>query len=316
MATGMTLVTGATGFAGSHLLDRLAGHGRLVAWHRPGRPAPQPTPNIDWRPVDLLDGAGVRDAVRAAGALRIYHLAGAARADTAWQSVVPHLRANVVGTHHLLGAVREAGLPCRVLVVTSAMIYQSTGRPIDEDTPLLPSGPYGVSKLAQDELARRAFAEDGLDVVIARPFNHAGPRQGAGFVVSSFARQIALAETGAGPREVRVGNLDACRDLSDVRDVVEAYERLMAGAPAGRPYNICSGRVVRVGDLLDELLRLARVPLAVSVEAGRLRPGDATVFAGNPARAAAEVGWSARTPVATTLRDTLEWWRTTVGAAG
>lgn len=314
MAIGTTLVTGASGFAGSHLLDRLARHTAIVAWHRPGTQL-SGAADVEWRGVDLLDRAATIQAIGAARPSRIYHLAGAPHVDTAWKSVVPHLQTNVLGTHHLLEAVRQAGRPCRVLVVTSAMIYAASDQPITEDAPLLPSSPYGLSKLAQDQLARRAFADDAMDVVIARSFNHAGPRQDPGFVVSSFARQIALIEAGQAPAEVRVGNLDARRDLTDVRDVVEAYEHLMETAPAGRPYNVCSGRAVRIGDLLNGLLRLSAVPVRVTVDETRLRPSDVPVLAGDPTRIRTELGWIPRTPVDQTLHDTLGWWRTAVGAA-
>jgi GDP-4-dehydro-6-deoxy-D-mannose reductase len=138
------------------------------------------------------------------------------------------------------------------------MVYEVGTEPIDESAPLRPASPYGLSKLAQDELARRAAAEDGLDVVVARPFNHIGPRQGPGFAVSSFARQIALIEAGRAEPVIEVGNLDARRDFSDVRDVVAAYEALMTHGRAGRAYNICSGQDTRLADVLDALVALAR----------------------------------------------------------
>ena len=143
--------------------------------------------------------------------------------------------------------------------------------------------------------------------MIARPFNHAGPRQAAAFVVSSFARQIARIEEGLAPPELRVGNLDARRDMTDVRDVVEAYDVLMASAPSGRPFNICSGRAWKVGDLLDELLHVARVPIRVVLDEARLRPIDVPVVQGDAARIRAELGWAPRIPVEQMLSDTLEW---------
>src|SRR5262249_10553771 len=158
--------------------------------------------------------------------------------------------------------------------------YQASDDPIDEGAPRVPSNPYGVSKLAADDLALRAAVEDGLDVVVARPFNHAGPRQSPEYVVSSFARQIARIEAGLAPPVIDVGNLAARRDLTDVRDVVAAYERLMDAAPGGRPYNICSGRAWRVADLLDELRHLSSVQVRVEIDVARLRPSDTPVIQG------------------------------------
>lgn len=304
-----TLITGATGFAGGHLLDRLADRAPLVAWYRPGGRPPDTSRHIDWQPVDLLNPGMVAHAIEEASPTQIFHLAGAPQVASSWVSAVPHLRTNVLGTHHLLEAVRRSGRPCRILVVSSAQIYQVSDDPVDENAPLVPSSPYGLSKLAQDRLADRAWRDDGMDVVIARPFNHAGPRQAPEFAVASFARQIARIEAGLAPPELRVGNLDTRRDMTDVRDVVEAYDLLMAAAPAGRPFNICSGRAWKVRDLLDELLHAARVPVSVVVDEARLRPSDVPVVQGDASRLRSEMGWAPRIRVEQMLSDTLEWWR-------
>jgi GDP-4-dehydro-6-deoxy-D-mannose reductase len=309
MTVGTTLVTGATGFAGGHLLDSLTDHAPVVAWYRPEGHPPDPNRHLDWRAVDLLDPAAVADSIEDTMPAVIYHLAGAPQVDTSWASVVPHLRTNMLGTHHLLEAVKQLGRPCRVLVVSSAQIYQVSDEPLDESAPLIPPSPYGLSKLAQDQLALRACQDEGLDVVIARPFNHAGPRQRAAFAVSSFARQIARIEAELAPPVLAVGNLDTRRDLTDVRDVVDAYRVMMATAAAGRPYNICSGRAWKIGDLLEELLHFSRVRIAVTVDEQRLRPSDVPVVQGDASRIRAELGWEPRIPVEQTLSDTLEWWR-------
>ena len=315
MSTGGTLVTGAAGFAGSHLLDLFADDEPVSGWTRPGGREPGETRLIDWRAVDLLDPDAVADAFDGSAPSRIYHLGGAAHVGSSWSTMVPHLRTNTLGTHHVLEAVRRGGLACRILVVSSAQIYQLGDDVISEDTPLVPPSPYGLSKLAQDQLALRAAREDGMDVVIARPFNHIGPRQDPSFAVASFARQIARIEAGLAPAVIRVGNLDARRDITDVRDVVDAYHRLMQSAPAGRPYNICSGRAWRIGDLLEELVQLADVPVTIEVDDTRFRPNDVPVVQGDASRLRTELGWSPRIPVEQTLRDTLDWWRGEVRAA-
>jgi GDP-4-dehydro-6-deoxy-D-mannose reductase len=314
MASGSTLVTGAAGFVGSHLLEHLADAAPVVGWCRPGGRRPDESRHVDWQEVDIADAEAVGDAFDATAPSEIYHLAGASQVDTSWRSVVPHLRTNALGTHHLLDAVRRSGLECRVLVVSSAQVYQLGDEPIHEDAPLVPPSPYGLSKLAQDQLALRAVREDGLDVVVARPFNHIGPGQSPAFAVASFARQIARIEAGLDAPEMRVGNLDARRDVTDVRDVVDAYHRLMTSGAAGKAYNICSGRAWRIGDLLEELLHLARMPVQVAVDEARLRPNDVPVVQGDATRIRSELGWSPRIPVEQTLLDTLEWWRAEVRA--
>jgi GDP-4-dehydro-6-deoxy-D-mannose reductase len=202
-----------------------------------------------------------------------------------------------------------------VLVVTSAQVYEAIDRPVDESTRLLPASPYGLTKLAQDQLAAGAERVDGLDVVIARPFNHVGPRQAPGFAISSFARQIARIERGLDPPVIRVGNLDAQRDFTDVRDVVEAYCRIMDNAPSGRVYNICSGCAYRIGDLLDSLVGLAQVRIGVETDPARLRPSDAPLIVGDNSRLRTELGWAPRIAITTTLVDTLAWWRGEISAA-
>ncbi len=309
MLAGTTLVTGATGFAGSHLLDKLADHAPLIAWHRPKGHPPDPNRHLDWRPVDLTDAVEVSRAIEEALPSQIFHLAGAPQVAASFRSSVEHLQTNVIGTHNLLEAVRKSGRPCRVLVVSSAQIYQASDEPIDEASPLVPCTPYGLSKLAEDQLATRACGDDGMDVVIARPFNHAGPRQSAAYAVSSFARQIARIELGLAPPELLVGNLETRRDMTDVRDVVDAYDLMMQHAPSGRPFNICSGRAWRIGDLLDELLHLSRIPITVRLDPERLRPSDMPVLQGDATRIRSELGWKPMIRVEQMLSDTLEWWR-------
>jgi GDP-4-dehydro-6-deoxy-D-mannose reductase len=307
------LVTGAAGFAGSHLLDRLIGSGApIVGWYRPDMPPPARA-DVQWRGVELTDRASVAAAIAEDTPAQIYHLAGAPSVETSWTNAVPHLRINALGTHHLLEAVRIAGLPCRVLVVTSAQVYETREQALDEDSRLRPSTPYGLTKLAQDELARQAAAE-GIDAIVARPFNHVGPRQTAGFAIASFARQVARLEAGLDASVMRVGNLEPRRDLSDVRDVADAYVRLMAKGVSGREYNVCAGTAHRIGDVLDTLLRLATGSVTRETDAARLRPNDVPVVLGDATRIRSEIGWSPRIPFETTLRDTLDWWRAEVRA--
>jgi len=306
--TGTTLVTGATGFAGSHLLDRLAGRADVVAWHRPGGQAPAAA-GVRWQSVDVCDREAVWRSIAELTPARIVHLAGASNAASAAANVVPHLRANALGTHHVLDAVRLSSAATRVLVVSSAMIYGSSAQPLSEDAPPRPATPYGLSKLAQDELARRAAAEDGVDVVLARPFNHTGPRQDSGFALPSFARQIAMIETGHTPAELHVGNLDARRDLTDVRDVVRAYELLAVDGPKGGVFNICSGVAHRIGDLLDVLLGLSSTRIRVVADPARARAQDVDVLTGDGTRIRSALGWKPEIPIDETLRDTLAFWR-------
>ncbi len=309
MTKGVTLVTGAAGFAGRFLLDRLSYSSAIAAWHRPGGRPGDPERRVTWQAVDITDRDGVTQAIEEIQPTRIFHLAGAPNVATSWANAVSHLKINALGTHHILEAIRRSGRPCRLVVVTSALVYHATDDPIREDAVLRPSNPYGLSKLAQDQLALRAAHDEHLDVVVARPFNHIGPRQEPGFAVSNFARQIARIEAGLAPPQLQVGNLEARRDITDVRDVVEAYERLMDRGVAGRAYNICSGRAWRMQDLLDELLHLSSSKIRVETDPTRLRPNDVPIVQGDATRIRSELGWMPRIRVEQTLQDTLEWWR-------
>ncbi|NQW02802.1 MAG: GDP-mannose 4,6-dehydratase [Acidobacteria bacterium] len=309
-----TLITGAAGFAGRHLLAHLqadAAAGPLLAWSR--RPQPNEA-GVAWRVVDVTDKEAVDRAIAEARPTRIAHLAGSPHVGQSWKNSMAPLRTNVMGTHHILEAVRQHCPSCRVLVVTSAMIYHASDTPLTEDAPLVPTNPYGLAKLAQDQLALLAAETDHLDVVIARPFNHVGPGQDPSFALSSFARQIARIEHGLTPAEVRVGNLDAERDLTDVRDTVRAYAQLLDTGQSGRAYNICTGLAVRIGDLLDQLIALARAPVTRAVDPARLRPSDLPRLVGDASRLRAEVGWLPQRAIADTLGDTLDWWREEVAA--
>ena len=309
MRSDVTLVTGATGFAGSHLLSGLDPRATIVGWCRPGGRPPNEDPRITWQGVDLTHRDSVVAAIGEIRPSRIFHLAGAPNVATSWSSAVTHLAVNALGTHYVLEAVRLTGELCRVLVVSSGQIYHASDDPIAEDAALGPSNPYGVSKLAQDQLSLSVAHDERLDVVVARPFNHIGPGQQPGFAVSSFARQIARIERGLDPPTIRVGNLEPRRDITDVRDVVRAYRLLMDGGVAGRAYNVCSGRSWRIRDLLHELLSLSSAAIDVEIDAARFRPNDEPLVQGDGSRIRSELGWTPSIRVEQTLRDTLAWWR-------
>jgi GDP-4-dehydro-6-deoxy-D-mannose reductase len=306
---GAVLVTGAGGFAGGHLLELLATEPiDVVAWHRPGAATPPVVARPTWMPVELLDRATVAERIAELRPSVVYHCAGAAHVGRAWESTETTLATNVLGTHYLLEGLRQASVPARVLIPSSALVYRPAIEALTEDHPLVPASPYGLSKLAQELLSMRAIG-DGIDIRIVRPFNHVGPRQDPWFVASGFARRIADIEAERWPPEISVGNLDARRDLTDVRDTVRAYRLIVEQGRPGFPYNVCSGRAVAIGDLLQMLLARARVPIRVLVDSSRMRPNDVPVLLGDPGRIRTELGWTAQIPLEQTLDDLLEYWR-------
>jgi GDP-4-dehydro-6-deoxy-D-mannose reductase len=309
-----TLVTGAAGFAGSHVLDLIAVPGvDIVAWHRPGGASPATDGSVRWQAVDMLDRDSVREAIRAMQPRAVYHCAGAAHVGQAWNATTVTLATNVLGTHHLVEALRDFAPDAHVLNPSSALVYTPAATPLDEQQPLVPASPYGLSKLAQELVG--GGNPNGPIVHIARPFNHFGPRQSPTFVGSGFARTIALIEAGQIPPEIQVGNLEPLRDLTDVRDTVRAYQLILERGTPGRPYNVCSGRAVQVGQLLDMMLRRAKISIQVIVDPARYRPNDSPVVQGNPARIRDELEWTPKIPLEQTIDDLLAFWRERSAAA-
>lgn len=308
--TGPVLVTGAAGFVGSHLLDLLRREGaEVVGWRRPdGRTAP-PDSDLRWMDVDLLDRSLVQSALADVRPSAIYHLAGAAHVAQSWQYIRETYEGNVLATHHLFEGLRANGLAPRVLVACSAHVYAPQSRPLVEDDELKPASPYATSKLATEMLARRAWTDDGLPTIVARAFNHVGPRQDASYVAPSIARQIALIEHGRLEPVLTLGNLEPRRDLTDVRDTVRAYRALIARGRPGVHYNVASGHAVSVGTLVDAFIRRARAEVRVTQARALFRPNDVPVLSGNHDRLTAETGWQPEIPFEQTVDDLLAYWR-------
>jgi len=314
------LVTGAAGFVGSHLLDLLEAEGLpVVGWHRPGEPLPPPPTGraCRWQELDVLDAGRVAESIRAISPSAVYHLAGAAHAGQSWERTAPTLQVNVMGTQNVLAGVlaSEAGAACPVLIPGSSLVYAARDRALTEADEVVPDSPYGLSKLAQEMCGTRAYEELGQRAIATRSFNHIGPRQAPSFFAASFARQVARIERGLAEPVMRVGNLNARRDLHDARDTVRAYRALVAGGRPGVVYNVCSGEAHRVGDVLETLISMAGVPIEIQVDPALIRPHDTPLVLGDRGRITAEVGWAPRIPLRQTLEDLLAYWRTAVQLA-
>jgi len=306
------LVTGAAGFVGSHLLDLLQGEGtEIFGMDLPGRSVAAGA-GITAIAADMNDPGMARRVIDEAAPDRIVHLAGQPSVHRSWAEPGETLRTNVLGIVNLLDAARQRKLRPAVLVVGSAEEYgpvDPSQIPLAETTPLRPSSPYAVSKVAQAALARLYGPAGGMRVVLARTFNHTGPGRGAAFAESSFARQIAQIEAGLTPPVLLVGNLEAVRDFTDVRDVVRAYGALLERGAAGAAYNVCCGRGRSMREMLDMLLAGSKARVEVKVDPARLRPSDVPVQVGDPSELRAATGWEPLIPLERTLSDLLDDWR-------
>jgi GDP-4-dehydro-6-deoxy-D-mannose reductase len=312
-----TLITGAAGFVGSHLIDlfeREQGSAQVVAWLRPGTEPLVRGTRVTWHAVELHDRDAVAAAIETFKPSEIYHLAGVPHVGDSWAHVHEAFAGNVLGTHHLLDGLRRAQLKPRVLITSTAFVYAPVDRAITEQDTVRPNSPYGTSKVAQEMLGRRAWEDDGIPALIARAFNHIGPRQAPSFVASSIAKQIAEIEAGLKPPTLSMGNLESHRDVMDVRDTVRAYRAMMASAKPGIPYNVCSGTPLQVRALVDLLIAKARVPISIEQDPARFRPNDTPLVLGDHARLTADTGWTPQIPLEQTVGDLLTYWREQIGA--
>lgn len=313
--SGPVLVTGAAGFVGTYLLELLAAEEpEVVGWHRPGT-APSAVAGVRWASVELLDAAQVAREVAALRPAAVYHLAGSAHVADSWSHTRETFEGNVQATHHLLQGLGGARLSPRVLISGSATVYAPDASPLTEASALGPGSPYATSKLAQEMVGAQAWREQGIPVLLARSFNHVGPRQTPAYVAPSIARQIALIERGDLPPVLKMGNLDPERDVMDVRDTVRAYRAMMAGARPGEPYNVCGGLGVRIGDLVDRFRARARCAVAIEQDPARMRPNDVPRLVGSHARLTEATGWRPAIALDQTVDDLLAWWREQPGDA-
>jgi len=304
------LLTGASGFVGGHLRRTLSARGASVIGL--GKEAGSPSAELEaWFMADLEDPKAVTEVMRSVRPDAVAHLAGQASAGQSFLAFEETFRANVLGTWHLLEAIRSSALHARVLVVGSGESYgpQPEGVRTSEDTPFQPVSPYAFSKVAAEAIAGAFARVHHLDVVCTRSFSHTGPGQTARFALPSWAQQIAGIESSGAPGVLRVGNLEVTRDLLDVRDVVEAYTRLLEVGVRGEVYNVCRGEGVRLGDVARALTSMARVPVRVEVDPARVRAADVPYLVGDPGKIEKATGWRAARPLKRMLEDVLEGWR-------
>ena len=314
------LVTGISGFVGGHLTEHLVGAGDQVVGISASGRWPAELAHLGRvariERFDLIDSgeADLAELIRRKQPEVIYHLAAQSNPQQSVADPRGTWALNLGGTLNLLEAVKASGLKPRVILVSSGTCYGNPAPesiPVRETCPWRPKDPYAASKAAADLLGIQHHLGHGTDVVIVRPFNHAGPRQSPRYVLAALASQVAEVESGR--REcVEVGNLDVVRDFTDVRDVVRAYRLLAAQGTPGEVYNLGSGRGTKIAGALEQLRSLARGPIAVRVDPARVRPVDLPLLVADPSKLRAATGWEPNLPIEQTLADMLEPCRTAV----
>jgi GDP-4-dehydro-6-deoxy-D-mannose reductase len=311
------LITGITGFVGSHLADYCLARGGvdvygIIRWRSRTENIEQLEGKVPMLECDLRDAASTRDVMEQVKPDYIFHLAAQSFVPTSWGAPTESLTTNVIGQVNILEAVRKLNLDCRIQIAGSSEEYgmvHENELPIKEDNPLRPLSPYGVSKVGQDLLGYQYFMSYKMPIVRTRGFNHTGPRRHPVFVVSDFAKQIADIEGGRKDPVINVGNLEASRDFTDVRDMVVAYFLALEKGKPGEVYNICSEKSWTIQTILDMLLSLSDAKIEIKQDPSRLRPSDVPRLLGDCSKFKKDTGWKPTIPFETTLNDMLAYWR-------
>lgn len=309
------LITGVTGFVGSHLAEYLLEEGvevyGIARWRSKLDNIEHITNNIQLINADIRDGHSLERVIGESKPDYIFHLASQSFVQMSWWAPADTMETNAIGTIHLFEAIRKSEIDPKIQVAGTSeeygMVYPNE-LPIKETNPLRPLSTYGVSKVAQDKLAYQYHKSYGLKIVVTRAFNHTGPRRGEVFVTSNFAKQIAEIEKGKEP-VIYVGNLGARRDFSDVRDVVRAYWLALEKCEFGEVYNICSEKTRTIQEVLNLLLSMTNKNVEVRQDPSRMRPSDVEILQGDCSKFRKQTGWKPTIPFERTIEDLLNYWR-------
>ncbi|VBB09319.1 gdp-mannose 4 6 dehydratase [Lucifera butyrica] len=305
------LVTGAGGFVGRYMVTELLrrGHEVFAGVIQDGMNGTVGVRHIGF---DVTDFAQTKDAICQVRPDGIVHLAAQSMVTQSWSDPAATVYVNTIGTVNVAMAIREIGRPVKMVNIGTSEEYGLAGKagfPLMEDAEGQPQNPYASSKLAAGQIVLQMAAKDNLNIIHVRPFNHFGPGQRVGFVISDFASQISKIEQGLAPRIIRVGNLNVKRDFTDVRDVILAYAALLENSVQTGTYNVCSGIPRNIGGILNGMIEMAKVSIDVEIDKSRFRPSDVPLFVGSQEKISKTVGWRPRRDFAESLQETMDWWR-------
>jgi GDP-4-dehydro-6-deoxy-D-mannose reductase len=311
------LITGITGFAGSHLAEYLLSRGDCevhgtMRWRSRTENISHLGGRITTHICDIRDATAMYELVRDVRPDRIYHLAAQSFVPMSWVAPAETITTNVIGQTNIFEAIRAVGCPTRVQLAGSSEEYGLVlpdEAPIRETNPLRPLSPYGVSKVAQDLMGYQYHQSYKMHIVRTRGFNHTGPRRGEVFATSSFAKQLAEIEKSRHEPVIHVGNLEAVRDFSDVRDTVVGYYLALEKGKPGDVYNVATGKGYKIREMLDILLGLAKVKVETKPDPKRMRPSDVELLLGDATKLRKETGWEPKYKFEQTMKDLLDYWR-------
>lgn len=311
------LITGITGFAGSHLAELLLSQGSgevhgTIRWRSRTENIEHLRDKIHLHNCDLRDSSSVNELIYDLKPDRIFHLAAQSFVPMSWTAPSETFVTNVIGQINIFEAVRKWCPECRIQIACSSEEYGlvlPNEVPIKETNPLRPLSPYAVSKVAQDLMGYQYHQSYKLFIIRTRGFNHTGPRRGQVFVTSNFAKQIAEIERGKKPPYLEVGNLNAVRDFTDVRDTVRAYYLILEKGVPGEVYNVATGKGHKIAEVVDILKDLSKVKFEIRQDPKRLRPSDVELLIGDATKLEKITGWQPEIPFEKTLEDLLNYWR-------
>jgi len=312
------LITGVTGFAGSHLADYILEFHPdveifgIVRWRSRMDNILHIKNRIKLIEADLKEMVSLKQCLAESEPDRIFHLAAQSFVPTSWKCPAETFAINSIGQINLFEAALSLGQNPLIQIAGSSEEYGQVFPdeiPMKETNPLRPLSPYAVSKVGQDLLGWQYFKSYGMKVIRTRGFNHTGPRRGEVFICSNFAKQIAEIEKGLCDPVIYVGNLEAKRDFTDVRDTVHAYWLSLEKGEPGEVYNIGTGKAFTMQEVLDILLSLTELEVEVRVDKARLRPSDVPLLLSDSDKFKSLTGWEPKIPFHQTLKDLLDYWR-------
>ena len=304
------LITGALGFVGPYLAKHLDEQG-LEVWCTDLAPKGNGLPGT-YRTMDITSGTAIEQILKECQPAYIFHLAGQSSVAVSWKDTALTFKINILGSINILEATKKIIPECNLVLIGSGEEYGTVkmeNLPINEYKFPNPQNPYSLSKYTQTQLGLQYTKAYGMKIFLIRPFNHTGPGQAKGFVIPDFASQIAEMEARIIPPIIKVGNLDAQRDFSDVRDMVKAYWLIVQKGNPGQIYNLGTGQAVPVQNILDQLLALSTIPITIAIDQAKFRPIEVPVIYADIAKVHRDTGWQPEIPLSQTLQDTLDYWR-------